>query len=114
MTKNQKIWFWVGVALFAIPEILWSPIVNIIYEFTQNSNKTVPLRNNFLMNPDNITLLNYVLFMQGVGVMILIVDLLMMKKNWKVWLVLALLMVFGVAVWFLFYLSVALGRHGIN
>lgn len=29
MTKNQKIWFWVGVALFAIPEILWSPVLGL-------------------------------------------------------------------------------------
>lgn len=30
MTKNQKLWFWIGLALFAIPEILFSFLVGSI------------------------------------------------------------------------------------
>lgn len=30
MTKNQKLWFWVGLALFAVPEILFSFLVGSI------------------------------------------------------------------------------------
>lgn len=30
MTKNQKIWFWVGVALFVVPEILWGPVLGVL------------------------------------------------------------------------------------
>ena len=29
MTKVQKIWLWIFVAMFAIPEILWSPILTL-------------------------------------------------------------------------------------
>ncbi len=114
MTKNQKLWLWIGAALFAIPEILWSPVVNIIYEFTQSSNKTQSLRQNFLTNPDNITSLNCVLFLQGLGILFLIFVLCTTKKTWTVWIGLILLILLGMATWFLFYLSVTLGRHGIN
>lgn len=30
MTKNQKLWFWIGAALFAIPELLFSFLVGSI------------------------------------------------------------------------------------
>lgn len=114
MTKSQKLWFWVGAALFVVPEVLWSPVANLVYEFTQSSNRTESLRQNFLTNPDNITSLNCVLFLQGVGILFLVFVLLTNKKTAAVWIGLVLLVALGMATWFLFYISVTLGRHGIN
>ncbi|OGZ79174.1 MAG: hypothetical protein A2358_04245 [Candidatus Staskawiczbacteria bacterium RIFOXYB1_FULL_37_44] len=30
MTKTQKIWMWIFIAMFAVPEILWGDIVKIL------------------------------------------------------------------------------------
>ena len=64
MTKKQKIWLGISMAMAIVPEILWSPVVNFYYEFylgTQTSN-IYPLRNNFLQNSDNIIYLKSILF----------------------------------------------------
>lgn len=52
MSKKQKILLWVSLAIFAIPEILWSPIVNTI-NLPFSSNKIGLLDNNFLFQGKN-------------------------------------------------------------
>lgn len=68
MTKTQKILLWVGLALFIIPEILWSPTGNLVYAFSQNSNSPSLLRETAIMNSGNVNYLNFVLSVQFVGV----------------------------------------------
>lgn len=67
MTKNKKLWLYAGLALFAIPEILWSPIINFLWPLIKYSNHSIPVRNNWLMSPDNINWLSVFLFVQFFG-----------------------------------------------
>jgi len=50
MSKKQKVWLYVFLALFVIPEVLWSPAINYIYELSQMSTRDElsAFRNNFL------------------------------------------------------------------
>ena len=52
MTKKQKIWLCVFLAMFIIPELLWSPILNFAYSIVQNSNNPTILRPTFISNSD--------------------------------------------------------------
>jgi len=69
MTKKQKIWLYVFLALFVIPEVLWSPVGNFYYELSQTSKSggTEPFRDNFLQNSDNLSILKVVLLIQFIG-----------------------------------------------
>src|SRR3989344_1308143 len=67
MTKKQKIWLWVFIAMFAVPEILWSPVANFLYIFYRGGNVPVIFRDNFLVHTDYRRLMIMVVFMQIVG-----------------------------------------------
>ena len=69
MNKKNKIWLWVWLGLFAIPEILWSPISNFYSEFYQGTkyNDVNPWRYNFLQNSDNLSWLKFVILLQFIG-----------------------------------------------
>jgi len=83
MTKKQKIWMWIFVAMFAIPEILWSPVLNFYYEFLQSSwtSNVHPIRYNFLQNSDNLNYLKLVVFLQLVGLLGVLFFTLKNKNN---------------------------------
>ena len=36
MTKKQKIWFAIFLAMFLVPEVLWSPVNDFYYELLQS------------------------------------------------------------------------------
>lgn len=82
MTKKQKIWLILGLALFVVPEILWSPLGNFYYELSQTgkSGGTSPFRDNLLQNTDNLSLLKTVLFIQLAGVLIITFKLFVNKS----------------------------------
>lgn len=63
---KKTIWIFC-ILLFVVPEILWSPILNIIDSFLQNSNSVEILRPNFLMDSDNYNYLLVVLTLQEIG-----------------------------------------------
>jgi len=67
MTKKQKIWFAVFLSMFVLPEVLWSPLLNFYYEFWTGtkSNAVYALRNNFIVNNDNIW--KSILLLQTIG-----------------------------------------------
>lgn len=69
MTKVQKIWLSVFLAMFLVPEILWSPVGNFWYEWfqTNKSGGTHPFRETVLENSSNINFLLLVLFIQLFG-----------------------------------------------
>jgi hypothetical protein len=88
MTKTQKIWLGVcleiiflGMAI--VPEILWSPVLNFIYEWNQNTNHVVAWRSNFLTNSDNIDLWSHVLLFQFLGLFFATVLMLFYKNYVK-------------------------------
>ncbi len=68
MTKKQKIWLGVFVAMFVLPEILWSPVGNSVHDFLQDGSSVGVFRPNFLMKPDNSGLLLFCLAFQLVGI----------------------------------------------
>ena len=80
MTKTQKILAWIFGAMFVVPEILWSPVVNFYYELLQTSKSggTHPFRYNFLQNSDNLNYLKFVIALQFVG---LLLALIFVTKN---------------------------------
>lgn len=83
MIKSQKIWFWAGVSLLIIPEILWSPITNVAWSFIRYSNNSIPLRDNWLMNTGNINWLSLVLFLQFIGAVLLSYTIFVGLKGFK-------------------------------
>jgi len=115
MTKIQKIWLGISSMMFLLPELLWCPISNFIYIFTQNSNSPKVFRDNFLLNSDNITSLNIVLFIQFLGILILLINLIKHKKsNLIFWLIILFLILLTVITFLIFYMSVTIGRNGIG
>jgi hypothetical protein len=110
MTKNQKIWMWVFVAMFAIPEILWSPILNFYYQLSQTnrSGGTYPLRYNFLQNSDNLNYLRLIIFMQLIGllgVLIIVVKNKNGRSKLLSYLYITLLSILMLIVGFLLYFT---------
>ena len=81
MTKVQKIWLSVFLAMFLVPEILWSPVVNSVYEWNQNSNHVTPLRDSFLTKSDNIQILSNVLLFQFFALALITIFLFLIRNK---------------------------------
>jgi uncharacterized membrane protein YkgB len=119
MKKMQKVWLGVFLAMFLVPEILWSPVGNFVYELSQTSHGggTHPFRQTFLENSDNINYLSTVLFIQLLGVFITFIYLLVLNKKIKnkmvLWSVIILSFFLAVVSFFCFGLSVSL-RHMLS
>jgi hypothetical protein len=79
MTKTQKIWLGIFLAMFAIPEILWSPVMNeiIVPRFFSST----PWRYSFLYKPGNVNMLIWVLLIQFLGMGLATVTLFFSRKN---------------------------------
>ena|ERR1700733_7569769 len=77
MTKIQKVWLWIYAGLFVVPEVLWSPVVNFYYQFIKGMHvsNVPPLRNNFLQNIDNTIWLKLVIFIQALGILLLLINI---------------------------------------
>jgi hypothetical protein len=113
MNKMQKSLFWTGLALAVIPEILWSSVSNLLYEFTHNSSNVGPYRDSFVMSPDNIVVLNVVLGLQMIGILFVVyVSLRQRYMDFRFLPVHVLLLFLFIITAFLFYFSVTFGRHG--
>ena len=86
MSRIQKYLLWLFGAMFLVPEILWSPIVNFYYELSQTSvsGSTHPLRDNFLQNSDNLDYLKIVFFVQSISLLIFIIIFIKSRQSIKV------------------------------
>ncbi len=108
MNKKSKISLSIFVGIFVIPEILWSPIGNFIYQLGQtgNSGGTFPFRNNFLNNPDNTYAYVTILFIQFLGLLLTTFYIakynISAKKN-LLWLLIVLLTILSVLIFLIFY-----------
>lgn len=98
MTKVQKVWLSVFLAMFILPELLWSPVGNFWYESSQKTNHVVPLRNNFLVETGNINIWSNIMLFQFFGLIGLCIYLIFIRKNftkkllfWIIWTGLLLL-----------------------
>ena len=76
MTKKQKIWLWIFLGMFILPELLWSPMGNSIYSIVTDE----PFRTNSMMNPDNRSILFYIVLLQLIGITASLTSLLKEKK----------------------------------
>lgn len=83
MTKTQKIWLGLFLAMFIVPEILWSPVGNFVYIFFQNNNYSIPLRANFLTTANYYGFIWYglVCLIQLCGITLTILYCIKNKKN---------------------------------
>jgi len=115
MTKKQKIWLWIFIAMFAVPEILWSPVANFYYEFLQSgwTSYVQPIRDNFLQDSDNLDYLRFVIFLQFVGLLLflsfLVKNKLIKNKILRYFLITAsslLLIIVGFAFYFAMTFSI--------
>lgn len=115
MEKSKKIMLWIFLAMFLIPELLWSPILNIIFNLIQNSDPAPTLRPNFLINSDNFTPLLVTLAIQIIGLVGSSSLLILSKKiefSYKTPLIVILFILLLIAS-FIFMLIFGL-RHGIG
>jgi hypothetical protein len=114
MTKIQKITLGIFLAMFIVPEVVWSPVGNLAYSLLQNSNHAQVFRLNFLTSSDNINFLLFLLFFQLIGIIGSLVLIVQAKINlWiksiLIFILLLLLLITGL----LFYIAFSL-RHGIG
>lgn len=116
MKKIQKVWLWIGLGMFFVPEILWSPFSNTLYEFFQKSNHVQPFRNTFLENPSNINIFSTILFIQFIGALISLVCVWNLKRyfnrNDLYWLVVSFILLITLITLLFFGLSVSLRGIG--
>lgn len=114
MTKIQKTWLWVFAAMFVVPEVLWSPVGNLISDILQNSNNVIILRPNFLTNSDNT---NYLLFFLGIQLIGIVGTLFLtwkIKSNpWVKSILILIILSLAIITGFVFYFAFSL-RNGIG
>ena len=110
MKKNSKIWLWIFLAMFIIPEILWSPSINFIYSFFSAPVFGQPqlLRNNFLFEYNFESLLKIIIFIQLIGIIFFFLFWLKNMNNVRsrvaFWIVLILSLLVCLMSMFIFYL----------
>ena len=111
MTKIQKIWLGVSAAMFLVPEVLWSPVGNLIYSLfapTLNGNYQI-LRNSFLFDYKYENLLKIVLFLQLTGTMLFFFVWLKFRKDISsrllFWTILVVSFLLSLVSMFTFYLG---------
>ncbi len=72
MSKTNKVFLGIFLAMFIIPELLWSPVINFGYELLQTGN-THPLRNNVITDLQNPNLIIFVLCIELLGSLLSII-----------------------------------------
>ena len=113
MAKKQKVWLTIFILMFVIPEILWSPALNFIYEFFQKSNSVHQIRPNFLANTDNANIYSSILFIQFIGLLFTTISLFIVNLKSKrvlLWILDSGLLILTIISFFIFGFSVSL-RH---
>ncbi len=99
MKTKQKSLLMLFLGLFIIPEILWSPVANYVYELSQVGGKIHSLRGNFLTAASNYSFIWYglIVLIQLVGLVGVLILIVRFNKEYfsnKLQYVLCLLIVF--------------------
>ncbi len=111
MTKKQKIWLGVFLAMFIIPEVLWSPVGNRLYAnfFSGDKNSVSVFRPNFFTDVDNSNIISKVLFIQFLGLFLSAIYLLKIRKQFAKkyvpYFLAGILFVFSIVVFFVYGFS---------
>ena len=98
MTKKQKIWLWIFIAMFAVPEIIWGPTFGY----------TSFVKNIFEVN--NRSELLAVLFVQFLGTVLFLIYFtknFKARKNIFYWLVILVSILILLKCFFVFYILFA-------
>jgi len=99
-----------------VPELLWSPVGNFVYQWFQDSNHVIPYRDNFLMQSNNINWFSTIVFIQLLGIFLTFVYLIIINKNiknrWGFWSSLLFTFLLSVIVFLSFGLSISLRNIG--
>ncbi|MFA5990986.1 MAG: hypothetical protein WC794_01925 [Candidatus Doudnabacteria bacterium] len=66
MTKVQKIWLGVFLAMFLVPEILWGPILGLMSNYGENI--ILPIFKNSQFIENNVVVMNFILISELVAV----------------------------------------------
>lgn len=100
MTKIQKVWLWVSLVLFVLPEILWSPLGNFLYSFFMPlvHGSSQIWRDNFLLNSQFNSLYEIILLVQIASIIVFTINWVRFKNNIKskstYWIILILCIFF--------------------
>lgn len=114
MEKSKKIWLGVFLGMVIVPEVLWSPITNFIYELLQNSNHVKVLRDNFINNPDHISSLILCILVQLIGLIFIFLFILKTRFNWVLKVMALLVIIISLVIVGLVFFLVFSLRHGIG
>ena len=110
MSKHQKIVLLVSLMLYFVPEILWSPILNILYQLSQTGN-VLPLRENFLNHVDNIFLYKFILIVQTISIITSVAVLAKAsQKKLSLWFAVIVLSILTLVTVSVSYISFALSN----
>ncbi len=82
ITKLQKGLLWLFGAMFLVPEILWSPVLNFSYSIWEGKNIPTILRPNFLISSDYRKLAIGVVLIQCLGLVMSLIFIL--KSDYKI------------------------------
>ena len=97
LTKKQKIWLWIFIAMFAVPEIIWGPIFGYI-SFVKN-----------IFETNNRAELLAVLFIQILGILLFLIYFIKDTPKsilyWLVILISALALLKGFFVFYILFAS---------
>jgi len=92
LSKIQKIWLGIFGAMFLIPEILWSPIMNFSYTIWESKNIPTILRNNFLIHSDYRSMVAFVVLIQCIGLLSSLILILRSKTNFIFKIILSIIL----------------------
>lgn len=119
MKKVQKIWLWVAMAMFIIPELFWSPICNFLYSLlmpTVHGSSQI-LRDNFLLSSQYNLLYQVVLLIQLIGSVIFTIIWIHSKSNLEsksvFWVVSILACLLALINLFVVYMAYAIGHMSL-
>jgi hypothetical protein len=98
MTNKQKLWLWISLGLFVIPEILWSPILGLL-----------PFNKTFTNSADNHFLFMLITLLEFIGILgaFVLICRLQIKKTILINLSLIALAALGLWAFYIFYLLFA-------
>ena len=112
----KKILFIISLCFFIVPEILWSPLSNIMYSVLKPamSGSTQILRINFLTNFENINLLLIVIFIQILGLVSSIFLIFKLNSNRWFQFSLSLILLVFLIISIVIFTFVYTARNGIG
>jgi hypothetical protein len=116
METKQKTWLWISLIMFAMPEILWNPIVNFMYSlFMPTINGSTQIwRESFLLNYRFDFLYKIILLVQLIGIVTFTINWARTKNNSQsrltYWVVLILSILLSLLTLFIVYLAYAISH----